>query len=461
MRSTQKKISRKRHNKLKNSKRSMKKGGSGIESYRELWPRYFGDDDVPCELENGMIKNDCKELSRYGNIFSSKSSMEKITGLNDTFFNGSLMSLGNNKYIATQCPIPKTFETFWDVVWENDVKTIVMVTNWVEKEQTKCDNYYDKYSPGKYTIEVGEPQPLDGYTLTQLSVTDTKSGKERTVSHYYFEGWADHGAPESGDPLINLVNIVREVNPNTKINPILVHCSAGVGRTGTFIALHHLVSNYGGNIPNNINTENEVINLIKKMRRHRTFMVQSYKQYEFIINTFNKFKSQLPRPASRSESKEQKKIVVSNNTSVCIGTLQVLKELAESKGDGKYFNKLFDFNYLREQLGLYPDDKISHDLSLYEKYKSIQSMFPYKRRRILKKIRELIEETHHQVAVDMSDVLEGRRDSMAESTRGNVQAGGSIETRKNKKNKRTNKKNHKRTNKRTHKKSNKKKTHKK
>ncbi|XP_010643387.1 tyrosine-protein phosphatase non-receptor type 7 isoform X2 [Fukomys damarensis] len=139
-------------------------------------------------------------------------------------------------YIATQGPMPNTVSDFWEMVWQEDVCLIIMLTQLRESKE-KCVHYWptEEETYGPFRIRTQDMKECPEYTVRQLSVQLQE--KCRSVKHILFSAWPDHQTPESAGPLLRLVAEVDE-SPETAINsgPIVVHCSAGIGRTGCFIA---------------------------------------------------------------------------------------------------------------------------------------------------------------------------------------------------------------------------------
>ncbi|XP_067685089.1 receptor-type tyrosine-protein phosphatase epsilon-like isoform X1 [Haliotis asinina] len=179
------------------------------------------------------------------------------------------------KYIATQGPKPGTVHDFWRMVWQEDVTQIVMLTRLMEMNKTKCEHYWPDENKTK---TYGHVQVMNtnvtvraDYKISKFRVK--KSGVERTVTHYHFLSWPDHGVP-SAPALVNFWRLVKQGDMTR--GPMVVHCSAGVGRTGTFIALDYLMDEAASD--NRVN----VYMCVGKMRQNRMNMVQKANQYEFV-----------------------------------------------------------------------------------------------------------------------------------------------------------------------------------
>ncbi|XP_041093513.1 receptor-type tyrosine-protein phosphatase H-like [Polyodon spathula] len=185
------------------------------------------------------------------------------------------------EFIAAQGPLPNTVEDFWRMAWENQVEAIVMLTNCVENSQVKCEQYWPlDYTPCTYgciSVTTSSEQKLPDWTLRDFTVKHTKSTESRTVRQFHFTAWPDHRTPGNTATLIQFRALVRKFLDDRKgSGPALVHCSAGVGRTGTLIALDSLL----------LQIEREKVvgiqSFVQKMRLHRPLMVQTESQYIFL-----------------------------------------------------------------------------------------------------------------------------------------------------------------------------------
>ncbi|VDI43613.1 Hypothetical predicted protein, partial [Mytilus galloprovincialis] len=185
-------------------------------------------------------------------------------------------------YIAAQGPKNETLRDFWHMIWQEKVGKVVMVTQLKENQKTKCAQYWPKsvtkpLAVNNYIVALKEERKHTVYVyrlLTVLNKNDTNE-KERKIHHFHFTQWPDHGVPDS----IKLVSFYRKVKIEKcyQNGPMVVHCSAGVGRTGTFIAIDALYKN-----GENVGYVN-VLECIEMMRKDRMNMVQTYEQYEAVF----------------------------------------------------------------------------------------------------------------------------------------------------------------------------------
>ncbi|XP_078712282.1 receptor-type tyrosine-protein phosphatase beta-like [Lampetra fluviatilis] len=225
--------------------------------------------------------------NRYTNILPFDVTRVKLASVEDIphsdYINANYIKghSSSREYIAAQGPLAGTREDFWRMVWEQKVNQIVMLTNCVERGQPKCECYWPMdITPVRYgdiglVMEWDKPSPE--WTIRHLLVKNHKTDEMRPLYHFHFTAWPDHGVPDTTDSLTNFVRIFRtHVNTTNKGGPIVVHCSAGVGRTGTFISLDHLLQDIDKK------PEIDIYGIVHDMRMSRVLMVQTEMQYIFI-----------------------------------------------------------------------------------------------------------------------------------------------------------------------------------
>ncbi|XP_062589187.1 tyrosine-protein phosphatase 99A-like isoform X2 [Saccostrea cucullata] len=184
-------------------------------------------------------------------------------------------------YIATQGPMPNTFADFWRMVWEQNSVVIVMITKLVERTRRKCDQYWPEDGIETYgCIQVKHVNTFSRahYTVRIFSLKNVKLKKqfsERIVHQFHYTEWPDHGVPDFTLPVLKFVQKSAALNP-IKAGPIVVHCSAGVGRTGTYILIDSMIEQI-----KDLGTIN-IPAFLLQIRQQRNFLVQTEDQYMLI-----------------------------------------------------------------------------------------------------------------------------------------------------------------------------------
>ncbi|XP_029791327.1 receptor-type tyrosine-protein phosphatase V-like [Suricata suricatta] len=185
------------------------------------------------------------------------------------------------EFIATQGPLRKTLEDFWRLVWEQQVHIIVMLTVGMENGRVLCEHYWPAdltpVTYGHITVHLLAEEPEEEWTKREFQLQHIAQQQQRRVKQLQFTTWPDHSVPEAPNSLLAFVELVREQARATQgTGPILVHCSAGVGRTGTFVALSRLLQQ--------LEEEQavDVFNAVYALRLYRPLMIQTPSQYIFL-----------------------------------------------------------------------------------------------------------------------------------------------------------------------------------
>ncbi|KAL6948498.1 hypothetical protein ACO0QE_000964 [Hanseniaspora vineae] len=299
--------------------------------------------------------------NRYCDIMPYERNRVTLNTLHSTnnYINASYIKLdflANTKkyYIATQGPTKRTLHQFWTMVFQKCVLgpdvVIVMVTPLVEQNREKCFPYWPSSISEEKILHIPKVQNVDGkndisvfeeelnlefiseekyyhsplphakeqhhnHIYTKLKLTNLQTGEYRNIHHLYFDKWADMSSPTSVDNILGLITHCNELNAKFG-NPVISHCSAGVGRTGTFIALDYLYTSYLGNhrklVPSvkhetsstgehafsntadsehqqKQNLEDLVQKTVLKLRSQRMHMVQTFNQYLFLYKAVKTF----------------------------------------------------------------------------------------------------------------------------------------------------------------------------
>uniref|UniRef100_A0A9J7XLW1 Tyrosine-protein phosphatase non-receptor type 9 n=1 Tax=Cyprinus carpio carpio TaxID=630221 RepID=A0A9J7XLW1_CYPCA len=238
-----------------------------------------------------------QERNRYGDVLCLDQTRVRLKARRNErsdYINASFMDgyKQKNAYIGTQGPLEKTYGDFWRMVWEQSVLVIVMTTRTDEGGRRKCGQYWPKEEGGQevyghIAVVNHRVDKQAHYNQTTLELHNTETFEQRQVTHFQFLSWPDYGVPSSALSLIDFLGAVKHQQQwavqafgsqwrgHPLGPPMVVHCSAGIGRTGTFCALDICLSQL-----QDVGTLN-VCQTVRRMRAQRAFSIQTPEQYYF------------------------------------------------------------------------------------------------------------------------------------------------------------------------------------
>ncbi|KAK9433667.1 protein-tyrosine phosphatase-like protein [Lipomyces doorenjongii] len=240
--------------------------------------------------------------NRYNNIFPYDHTRVKLScspGSCD-YINASFIRAheSTKQYIATQGPLPETFTDFWSVVWDQNVRVIVMLTPTKEGGQVKCHSYWQDTRYGQLTLSPLSEQEvvLSSKTNTKvrirkfsLSLASQPFSPFREITHIQYVSWPDLGTPADPIDIVALSKLASQFNSadggeaDAVTPPMVVHCSAGCGRTGTFCTVDSVIDilsrNNESDSPSSCQTEDLVAEVVHDLRTQRLSMVQCLRQF--------------------------------------------------------------------------------------------------------------------------------------------------------------------------------------
>ncbi|XP_035385718.1 receptor-type tyrosine-protein phosphatase delta isoform X12 [Electrophorus electricus] len=225
-----------------------------------------------------------KAKNRYANVIAydhSRVLLSAIDGIpGSDYINANYIDgyRKQNAYIATQGALPETFGDFWRMVWEQRSANIVMMTKLEERSRVKCDQYWPTRGTETYgliQVTLLDTVELATYCVRTFALYKNGSSEKKEVRQFQFTAWPDHGVPEHPTPFLAFLRRVKACNP-PDAGPMVVHCSAGVGRTGCFIVIDAMLER--------IKHEKtvDIYGHVTLMRAQRNYMVQTEDQYVFI-----------------------------------------------------------------------------------------------------------------------------------------------------------------------------------
>lgn len=228
--------------------------------------------------------------NRYTDISPYDYNRVPVQGMESNYINASFVDsfTAVHEYVAAQGPLPTTAEHFWKMIWQQQSRQIAMMTTLEEGGRIKCVQYWpegdDTLEYNELSITCRETEAMGDFaTVRMLVVSNSLTGEEREVKQYHFTGWPDHGVPTSTSDFLQYWMRVRTDRQfPLNVGPIVVHCSAGVGRTGVFvlcdIAIDAMLSSQFVDVPH----------LLTQMREQRDHLVQVAAQYQFCYSVLSR-----------------------------------------------------------------------------------------------------------------------------------------------------------------------------
>ncbi|XP_063915401.1 tyrosine-protein phosphatase Lar isoform X9 [Zophobas morio] len=240
----------------------------------------------------------------------------------------------HNAYVATQGPLQETFADFWRMCWELKTATIVMMTKLEERTRIKCDQYWPTRGSetyGSMSVSITDVQELATYCIRTFQIHKQGFTERREVKQLQFTAWPDHGVPDHPAPFLQFLRRVRSLNPADS-GPIVVHCSAGVGRTGCFIVIDSMLERMRHE------KTVDIYGHVTCLRAQRNYMVQTEDQYIFIHDALLEavICGQTEVPARNLQSHIQKLMQLEPGENVT-GMEHEFKKLGNIKTDSSRF----------------------------------------------------------------------------------------------------------------------------
>jgi len=233
-------------------------------------------------------KPENRHLNRYRDVYPYDHSRVSLATVSDIdYINASLVSVEslNRSYILTQGPLSGTTPHFWTMIWEQQCRAIIMLNRVIEKNTAKCHQYWPaeadevmSFSEAGLSVENTSMTPGQHYNISNLRLTNTATNESRDVLHFHYTTWPDFGVPSCPDTFLEFLAAVRESGSlDSEDSPAVVHCSAGIGRSGSFILVDSCLLEAENSGPESVNIKQRLLD----MRTYRMGLIQTDDQLKF------------------------------------------------------------------------------------------------------------------------------------------------------------------------------------
>ncbi|XP_074844069.1 tyrosine-protein phosphatase non-receptor type 3 [Carettochelys insculpta] len=284
---------------LEESMEQLKKGlesGTVLIQFEQLYRKKPGLAVTCAKIPQNIDKNRYKDVLPYDATRIILQGNEDY--INANYVNMEIPSAGIvNRYIATQGPLPHTCTHFWQVVWDHKLSLIIMLTTLTERGRTKCHQYWpdppDIMEYGNFRVKCQSEDCTIAYVFREMLITNIETKEQHTITHLQYVAWPDHGVPDDSRDFLEFVTCMRPKRVESE--PVLVHCSAGIGRTGVLVTMETAMCLIERNQPV------YPLDIVRKMRDQRAMMVQTSSQYKFVCEAILRvYKEGLVRPLDSS-----------------------------------------------------------------------------------------------------------------------------------------------------------------
>ncbi|KAK2491685.1 hypothetical protein MC885_012316 [Smutsia gigantea] len=274
--------------------------GTVLTQFDQLYRKKPGMTMSCAKLPQNISKNRYRDISPYDATRVILKSNEDY--INANYINMEIPSSSIiNQYIACQGPLPHTCTDFWQMTWEQGSSMVVMLTTQVERGRVKCHQYWPEpigsSSYGCYQVTCHSEEGNTAYIFRKMTLCNQEKNESRQLTQIQYIAWPDHGVPDDSSDFLDFVCHIRNKRAGRE-EPIIVHCSAGIGRTGVLITMETAMCLIECNQPV------YPLDIVRTMRDQRAMMIQTPSQYRFVCEAILKvYEEGFVKPLTTSSNK--------------------------------------------------------------------------------------------------------------------------------------------------------------
>ncbi|XP_043281323.1 tyrosine-protein phosphatase non-receptor type 4 isoform X3 [Venturia canescens] len=260
--------------------------GALIAQYEQLYRKNPELTSLESKKSENQNKNRYRDISPYDVTRVILMGCSNGDYINANYVNMEIPGSGIiNRYIATQGPLSSTVADFWQMVLEAGSTLVVMLTTLVERGRTKCHQYWpalnETLTLRNLTLTSTSEKIEDTFVFREFILRDINTAEERDITHMQYCGWPDHGVPSDWRQFTTFTERVRAARTGI-VEPAVVHCSAGIGRTGVLVLMETALCLIEANQPV------YPLDIVRSMRDQRAMMIQNASQYKFVCDAVHK-----------------------------------------------------------------------------------------------------------------------------------------------------------------------------
>ncbi|CAH2305098.1 tyrosine- phosphatase non-receptor type 4 [Pelobates cultripes] len=258
--------------------------GTVLAQFDQLYRKKPGMTMSCAKLPQNIPKNRYRDISPYDATRVILKDGEDY--INANYINMEIPSSSIiNRYIACQGPLPNTCPDFWQMTWEQGSSMVVMLTTQVERGRVKCHQYWPETLVvsefGNFQITCHSEDGNPAYVFREMTLTNLEKSESRALTQIQYTAWPDHGVPDDSSDFLDFVCLVRQKRSDHN-EPVIVHCSAGIGRTGVLITMETAMCLM------ECNQAVYPLDIVRTMRDQRAMMIQTPSQYRFVCEAILK-----------------------------------------------------------------------------------------------------------------------------------------------------------------------------